>query len=226
MLKFGGLTFDRRFYLKHWRSYGGSKFWHISKYDVVINDVINHIFHSYGHIPIAHIHVKFNCHIWYRFRVIVKTVLIAYIWQALTTPLARLPGIAQNDHRATDFVSRSCPPNLYYENSGNKRFPVHLMRCWFWKVFCKCEMTVMLNQLLFMISMISSPLYSAWLYDQLVIGLNHQRHNANNIVVTRIIINVYIVQYSGITCPVEYFYCVSNTRLWLNTGPWSGLSMS
>ena len=43
--------------------------------------------------------------------------------QALTTPLARLPGIARNDHRATVFVGRSCPPNLYFENSGNKRFP-------------------------------------------------------------------------------------------------------
>ena len=43
--------------------------------------------------------------------------------QALTTPLARLPGIARNDRRATIFVGRSCPPNLYFENSGNKRFP-------------------------------------------------------------------------------------------------------
>ena len=42
--------------------------------------------------------------------------------QALTTPLARLPEIARNDHRATIFVGRSCPPNLYFENSGNKRF--------------------------------------------------------------------------------------------------------
>ena len=42
--------------------------------------------------------------------------------QALTTPLARLPGIARNDHRATIFVGRSCPPNLYFDNSGNKHF--------------------------------------------------------------------------------------------------------
>ena len=49
--------------------------------------------------------------------------MMALDLQALTTPLARLPGIARNDHRATVFVGRSCPPNLYFENSGNKRFP-------------------------------------------------------------------------------------------------------
>ena len=43
--------------------------------------------------------------------------------QAITTTLARLPGISRNDRRATTFVGRSCPPNLYFENLGNKRFP-------------------------------------------------------------------------------------------------------
>ena len=43
--------------------------------------------------------------------------------QALTTPLARLPEIARNGRRATAFVGWNCPQNLYYENSGNKRFP-------------------------------------------------------------------------------------------------------
>ena len=32
---------------------------------------------------------------------------------------------------ATIFVGRSCPPNLCFEISGNKRFP---MRYWFWEV--------------------------------------------------------------------------------------------
>ena len=50
-------------------------------------------------------------------------VVCCYMLQALTNPLARLPGIARNDHRATIFVGWSCPPNLYFENSGNKRFP-------------------------------------------------------------------------------------------------------
>ena len=47
---------------------------------------------------------------------------LTWQYQALTTPLGRLPGIARNDRRATVFVGRSCPPNLYFENSGNKRF--------------------------------------------------------------------------------------------------------
>ena len=91
--------------------------------------------------------------------------------QALTTPLARLPGIARNDRRATVIVGRSCPPNLFFENSGNKRFPTsnsctaQLMCSWFWEVFC--EVTAMLDQLLFTISMISSSLFSILLYDQL-----------------------------------------------------------
>ena len=45
--------------------------------------------------------------------------------QALTTPLAWLPGIARNDCRATEFVGRSCPPNLYFENLGNMRTAAH-----------------------------------------------------------------------------------------------------
>ena len=44
-------------------------------------------------------------------------------YQALTTPLARLPRVAGNDRWATIFVGYSCPPNLYFETSGNKRFP-------------------------------------------------------------------------------------------------------
>ena len=54
----------------------------------------------------------------------IADILFNSIYQALTTPLARFPGIARNDRRATIFVSWSCPPNLYFENSGNKRFPV------------------------------------------------------------------------------------------------------
>ena len=42
---------------------------------------------------------------------------------------------------------------------------VHPMRSWFWEVICK--VTIKVNQFLFVISMISSPLYSIWLYDQL-----------------------------------------------------------
>ena len=37
------------------------------------------------------------------------------------SPIAR---IVRNDHRATLFVGRSCPPNLWFENSGNKHFSV------------------------------------------------------------------------------------------------------
>ena len=44
----------------------------------------------------------------------------------------------------------------------------HAMRSWFWEVICK--VTVMFNHFLFMISMISSPLYSLWLHDQLSIA--------------------------------------------------------
>ena len=38
--------------------------------------------------------------------------------QALTTPLARLPGIARNDRRATTFVGRSCPPNFFLRQAA------------------------------------------------------------------------------------------------------------
>ena len=92
--------------------------------------------------------------------------------QALTA-LARLPGVAQNGRRATVFVGRSCPPNSNFENSGNKVLPASAhctpyARSWFCKVFYK--VTVLLNQLLLMIPMLSSALYSGWLYDQLCNG--------------------------------------------------------
>ena len=86
---------------------------------------------------------------------------------ALTTPLALLSGIARNDRRATVFVGRSCPPNLYLENSGNKCYTPYAFFL-FWDVICK--VTVKFNQFLFMISMISSPLYSISIYDQLGIA--------------------------------------------------------
>ena len=81
--------------------------------------------------------------------------------------------IARNDRRTTVIVGRSCPPNLVYENLGNKRFPAsnscsgtaQLVRSLFWELFCK--VTAMLNQLLFTISMLSSSLFSIFLYDQL-----------------------------------------------------------
>ena len=44
----------------------------------------------------------------------------------------------------------------------------HPMRSWFWEVICK--VTVRFNQFLLMISLISSALYSIWLYDQLRIA--------------------------------------------------------
>ena len=92
--------------------------------------------------------------------------------QALTTPLARLPGIARNGCRATVFVGRSCPAKLVFWKFGQQTFfcikhqlSVHPMRSWVWEVICK--VTIKVNQFLFVISMISSPLYSIWLYDQL-----------------------------------------------------------
>ena len=52
---------------------------------------------------------------------------------------------------------------------------------------------LVLNQLLFMISMILSPLHLIWLYDQLIIepDINHQWHNANKTAVSRMVQQIY-----------------------------------
>ena len=93
--------------------------------------------------------------------------------QALTTPLDRLPGIAQNDRWATIFVDRSCPPNFYFENSGNKRFPastscplhtpsaLDFERCSAKWLTLSVESTFVHD--------LNDPLYSVWLYGQLSI---------------------------------------------------------
>ena len=94
---------------------------------------------------------------------------------------------------------------------------------------------LVLNQLLFMVSMILSPLQLIWLYDQLIIepDMNHQWHNANKTVISRMVISSYITGHlhhrsnrNGHNVRLQNLYSVSNTRLCLYIGPWSGLIMS
>ena len=75
-------------------------------------------------------------------------------------PLARLPGIAQNDRRATIFVSQSCLPKLYFEISGNKRIPMHF---WFQEV-----LAMKIIQPLSLSSYFSVVVCLRWLYHHVL----------------------------------------------------------
>ena len=67
------------------------------------------------------------------------------------------------------------PAKLVFWKVGQQTFccikqllTAHPMLSWFWEVICK--VTVKFNHYLFIISIIPSPLYSIWLYDQLGIA--------------------------------------------------------
>ena len=89
------------------------------------------------------------------------------LWAGLNNSIGPIARNCPEWPSGTVFVGRSCPPNLYLENSGNKCYTPCAFFL-FWEVICK--VTVKFNQFLFMISMISSPLYSVWLCDQLGIA--------------------------------------------------------
>ena len=165
--------------------------------------------------------------------------------QALTTPLARLPGIARNDRRATIFVGRSCPPKLYFENSGNNRFlrqtvahstPYALLilrsnlpgqsakwlsssiKLYPWSQCFHLHCI----QFEYMISQVLHP------------DLNYYWHtNANKTAAAQMVINRYSTKQcyrvscrNGHSTRLQSLYCVNTARLWWNTGPWHGLLMS
>ena len=148
--------------------------------------------------------------------------------QALTTPLARLPGIARNDRRATIFVGRSCPQKTF--SCVNQL----LTHCTSYALLIlrgvlQSDCYLVLNQLLFMISMILSPLHLIGLCDQLIIepDINHQWHNANKTAVSRMVINRYITRHryhrscrNGHSVQLQNLYSLRNTRLCLYIGPW------
>ena len=135
---------------------------------------------------------------------------------------------------ATIFVGRSCPPKSYFENPGNKRLPatnscsLHILCTLDFEghsarwLSLSVESTFVYDLYDLIYTVFSLIIWSVKYWTLLWI--------INDIM--QMVINRYSTRHryhgsckNGHSVRLKNRYCVSNTRLWLNTGPWSGLLM-
>ena len=149
-------------------------------------------------------------------------------YQALINPLSRLPRIAWNDRLATVFVGWSCPPNLYFETLGNKRFPAS-NSC---SLHTLCALDFERQSAKWLSSSINFCWWSHWSrlhciqFDYMISSvlfpdLHYQWHNANKTPVSRMVIKRYSTRsWYHVSCRNGHSarlqnLCVSSTRLWI-----------
>ena len=129
-------------------------------------------------------------------------------------PIARN---CRNDHRATIFVGQTCILKIRATNVFLCQLAAHCTpyALLILRGVLQSACHLMLNLPLFTMSMISYLLYLVWFYDHLIIEPwydSRQRYHGSC--------------RNGHSVRLQNLYCLSTTRLWLNTRPWSGLLMS
>ena len=160
---------------------------------------------------------------------------IRYKTQALTTPLAQLPGIAWNDRLATIFVGRSWPPSLYFEIGATNVFlcqtaayctlyALDFERCSAKWLSVESTFVYGLNDLISTVFSLITWSVKYWTLIWIINGIMQIRLQYL-LVINRYSKRQWYYQScrNGHNVWLQNIYCVRNTRLWLNTGPWAGL---